>query len=163
MINKNSLKERIFLFFFGTLFLFGGVGVLYLGVNSIDAANDSKNWPTTSGSIIFSEFQQKPAQSGRESPTYIADIKYTYKVNGKKYNSDVVSFGQYSTSNRKHLYAELKKYPLGCQVVVYYNPEDHQHAVLEPGWGLINLIPLALGVTLLGLGSMIAKNGLLKT
>ena len=161
-MKKNSIKETIFLFIIGVCFVVVGIGVLYSGVSSIKEANESRNWPIITGLVISSQAHSQKQQSDVDEVIYLAKIKYSYKVKETIYNNDTVSFSQYRTSNRNYVQDELKKYPVGAKVDVYYNPNNPQIAVLEPRWGLINVVSLVIGFIILIIGGMIARNGIIK-
>jgi hypothetical protein len=57
-------------------------------------------------------------------------INYSYKVNSKTYQSNVIAAGGYDVGG-SGAPKVVAKYPAGSQVTVYYNPQNPQEAVLE--------------------------------
>ena len=81
-----------------------------------------------------------------------ANLKYRYRVNGKKYRSGVISpFCVFGINGMIPSHV-LKKYPKGKSVKVYYSPHSPENSCLEPGIGLKNpftILSLIMGLTLL--------------
>ena len=69
-------------------------------------------------------------------------IPYTYSVEGREYSADRVLFGDLAT--QEQVGQLLGKYPPGKKVVVHYNPQNLQEAVLEPVFLWSNLGNLGL-------------------
>jgi ABC-type Mn2+/Zn2+ transport system ATPase subunit len=77
-------------------------------------------WPFTEGKVITSCFVKE------KDKTKAFIIDYQYWVNGKKWVSNNV--GGQLTAREK-----AKKYPKGKTIIVYYNPNKPQKALLERG------------------------------
>ncbi len=118
-----------------SLFAVIGGGIVYLGYLSYVKSQASKSWPTTQGSVVSSEVTAHRSRSkkGHHRTTYGANVRYEYTVNGVQYSSDKISFGEYRTHSRGPAQATVDRYPPGAEVVVYYNPDQPEEAVLEPG------------------------------
>jgi hypothetical protein len=94
---------------------------------------ESAQWPTTEGTIVKSRFVGTSVR-GWDGDYFIetnAHIQYQYSVNGISYSSSAVNsikspFPLYSSSY-------VSRYPVGAEVIVYYDPKDHSEAVLDPG------------------------------
>jgi hypothetical protein len=56
-------------------------------------------------------------------------VEYEYQVNDQSFRSDRIMIG--GGKSEVELEGVLNRYPLGAQVIVYYNPADPQQAVLE--------------------------------
>ena len=113
----------------------------------------SYNWKETEGVVYKS---QKLSGYGWIGSNFIRtanlSFKYRYRVNGKKYNSDVISVLTVLGINGMIPAQVLKKYPKGKSVKVYYCPEASEKSCLEPGIGLTNpftILILIMGITLL--------------
>ncbi len=138
-------QEKAILLVVGTIFTLAGMGVLWYGIDTVREASASKSWPTTQGIITRSEVRQQKQPSGGGSSSFIAEVSYEYKVDSLSYRNDRISRMDFGTSNRSSVREKKKKYPLGKEVVVFYNPANPLDALLEPGWGWIQAIPLGLG------------------
>ena len=79
-------------------------------------------------------------------------LKYRYRVNSKKYHSDVISAFSVLGISGTIPSQLLKKYPKGKSVKVYYSPKTPEKACLEPGIGVTNpfvILTLIMGLPLL--------------
>ncbi|MFA5261340.1 MAG: DUF3592 domain-containing protein [Candidatus Omnitrophota bacterium] len=123
--------ESLFFLLFAAL----GGGMVYLGYTLYRKSQASKSWPTTQGSVVSPEVTAHHSRSkkGHHRTTYGADVQYEYTVDGVKYSSHKISFGEYRTNNSGQAQATVDHYPPQAQVVVYYNPDKPEEAVLEPG------------------------------
>ena len=110
---------------FALVALFPSAIILY-GQYQLNQARQSEQWPVVPGKIIRS-FVKSSISEGATS--YSADIKYSYTVEGVEHRSDVVVIGGHSYGAN----ATVKRYPLGKEVSVSYDPRKPGRAVLEPG------------------------------
>lgn len=114
----------------------------------------TRNWPKVEGVITKSStrIQREPGTSG--APTTIADVWYTFVIDGIKYQNDTISLAQYGSSSASHAVKEAHKYPVGSRVMVYYNPENYYDSVLEhkTPWVFIGIFA--------GLGSLLFYIGI---
>jgi hypothetical protein len=88
------------------------------------------------------------------------DITYRYEVDGKVYNSDLVTF----MTNEVNVSYYVRQYWVRKKVTVYYSPNDPSFAVLEPDkkldfgfiwWRIIFPYVVLAGVTVLSMISAI--------
>jgi len=86
------------------------------------------NYVQTNATITQSSIQSHTSSDGT---TYSADIEYAYTAGGTEYTSDRHSFFRISTSSRDLAQQTANKYPLGTQVVAYYDPAKPEDAVIE--------------------------------
>lgn len=86
-------------------------------------------WSTTMGKIVSSELERRKSADNVGSTLYPV-IEYSYKVNNKTYQSNVIMAGGYDVGG-SGAPKVIEKYPAGSQVIVYYNPQNPQEAVLE--------------------------------
>jgi hypothetical protein len=116
----------------GIIFALAGGAVFFLfALPPLQYSNTSKSWPTVPGTITKSEIDTWRSDSKTH---YQPDIVYAYSVDGKKYTSSKITVGDPPLDNNvtpaKRLQAE---YPVGKEVVVYYDPELPGSAALKPG------------------------------
>lgn len=139
------------------LTILGFLGTLW-GMNSIRVGIMSNGWPDARGSIISSEVGEiHSADSGgvKGSTTYHPKVNYAYLVDNQKYESTRISAFSYgSTSRQRALDITKKKYPVGRNVDVYYNPKYPKIAVLEKGVGFFAFIPILVGLPMLLFGAL---------
>ena len=121
------------------------------GVRNILNAHESRNWPYTDGTIVYSEAERRSGNKGRSS--YSPRIKFQYSIEGQQYEGDIVAFGMKSVSAGRG-FAErfVKKYPKGKDVKVFYNPVEISKSVLEPGLSKRSFILLAFGISFMLIG-----------
>lgn len=149
---------NIDLLLIGIAFLIIGILVLFFGVKELIKAMVSKKWPTTIGKIVSSEvyrdtilkdvkkakndgklpdsiekFVSTQANTSRGKPTYEVDVFYNYSVNNIEYSSNKVSFGGEAYNNPRFAQRIVNRYPQGKDITVYYNRDNPEESVLEPG------------------------------
>ena len=113
-------------------FVLGGALMTKIGVEELQTADSSKNWPLATGLIKHSEVvYQKNDDS--ESGTYKAVVLYEYTVSGNKFSNDLVAYGENGSCDISHQNSIVNRYREGEEVNVYYSPQDPQESVLEPG------------------------------
>lgn len=127
-----------------TLFLWG-VRDVYFGVASL-------YWPSTAGEIVGSntnlqyEFSTEKGTGRRTSTVrWLTIVRYRYVVDEQKYDSYEIAFNvnnmnrlDWDSPNVRHTDSKatdtyLAQYPVGQEVVVYYNVHNPQNAVLRRG------------------------------
>jgi hypothetical protein len=131
----------------GPMFTLMGIGVLVTGVLDVVKGSESTSWPTARGEMITSEVQSrmKTTKSSRGTGSrrktttsttrvFWSELKYSYSVEGASFEGERVDFGmESSSSNRSGADERVARYPVGEEVLVYYDPIDPSEAVLEPG------------------------------
>lgn len=97
------------------------------------------NWLHTSGKVLSAKAVSRRVRTaetrfgaergGDEQLRNFADIRYEYRVNGKRYTGQRVSIGE--DLGDGDVAGTLARYPRGSNVTVYYDPADPAQAVLE--------------------------------
>ena len=94
------------------------------------AKQAAQDWSSTMGVVITSTVQVKRSYKSRSE---IPVVVYQYQVDGKPYTGQVVKAGEQFFSVR--IYGDAQKtvarYPVGAQVMVYYNPANPAESALE--------------------------------
>jgi hypothetical protein len=118
---------------------FGALGTWSV-FTMLQQSRRSRSWPTVTGKIIHSELtqdisQERDSDDGRirETTMYGVKVAYSYSVGGQAFQSGRIYWSDGIKTNvegpaRKILAA----YPLGKSVVVYYQPDKPDLALLEP-------------------------------
>ena len=142
-----------------SLIIGGLILVTGLIISDIPKMFVSLGWPTTQGTIVHH------TRGGQRFEEYDGDfytnievyIRYEYTVDGLSYSSLTINsiynpFNTYPTE-----YAD--RYPVGKEVIVYYNPKKPAEAVLEPGFvnvlkafGIYSYVLFVLGIYFIYLG-----------
>ena len=94
------------------------------------AKEAAQTWPGTMGVVLSSSVQSR--RSGNSTSTYPVVI-YQYQVNGKPYQGQTIKAGEQFFNVRiiGEAQATANRYPVGAQVMVYYNPAKPQESALE--------------------------------
>ncbi len=116
-------RELLLCFGFAAIF---PLAIILYGQYQLHYARQSKQWPHAPGRIVTSEVR---SSSSEGVTSYSADIEYVYTVQGVEYRSDVVVIGGHSYGAN----ATVKRYSLGSEVSVSYDPGKPKRAVLQPG------------------------------
>src|SRR3989344_4223740 len=121
------------------------IGLIFFitGIINIVRGFSSKNWPSVQGKIISSDIQIH--RNIRQGSNYSSAILFEYFINGTRYFSNRVSFGG-TSSKLISIQRVLVKYPIGTGVLVYYNPQKPQIAVIEPGVTFSTIIFTLVGI-----------------
>lgn len=77
--------------------------------------------------------------------TYSARVVYNYAVDGVQFTGNIVKSGAVEYNWRGPAERVLSRYPPGRDVVVFVDPKNHCHAVLEPGGS--NLYPVFVAIS----------------
>lgn len=92
----------------------------------------STHFVATDGRILSSEVT---TNHGSDSTTYGAKVNYEYRVEGRRYASSRVRFGQMSDSGGAWARQAVRDNPAGATRTVYYDPAHPAEAVLQTGVG----------------------------
>ena len=116
--------------FIGVLVL---IGLTVLGVagNAWRKAQVAKTWPVAEGQILASEVKMN--SSPNATPTFNAEVRYQYTVNGQRYEGNRVAFGYIADSDDDLHGSIVRRLPVGTAVGVRYAPNDPTQAVLAVG------------------------------
>lgn len=117
---------------FSVVFIVGGyLAYKHLTKPLEEEAEASKEWPSVMGVITASDLHTELSDGQK---MYSADIHYSYSVGNKEYYGEgITAVDGGTTSLKQAVKKELKKYPKGKEVTVYYDPEFPQSSVLETG------------------------------
>jgi hypothetical protein len=121
----------------GIILLVVGSLVLVFSLYKIQDLIKSNDWPAVEGKITDMRLtKQNDEDSGK---FYRIDLRYEYQLGDSLYS------GEDKLVNYQSKKRELKKkYALGEPLTTYYNPEQVEESVLEPGINLGMLIALIL-------------------
>lgn len=126
------------------LFIVAGIGITAWGVRIIMAARKTQIWPSVDGDIVHSI-------EGSETEDLLPEIEFSYRVGSESFRQ-IMAFPSGTMPTPEFSQSYLKKYPVGCSVKVYYNPEQHDIATLEPGMANGDWMVLVAGITTVFIG-----------
>ena len=143
------------------LIVLAGVVGRVMCLRSLARNRSSFKWPTTQGKVVSS--MVKTIGFG-DDVRQRAEIIYEYEVGEKKLQSGRVSLSDdYSDAQLTdaQIQDKVKKYPIGEEVTVYFDPADPRESLLEPKQNTTMYLLMAVcGLVIAGaLWYSIATNG----
>ncbi|MBL4761986.1 MAG: DUF3592 domain-containing protein [Gammaproteobacteria bacterium] len=118
-----------------------GLVLMGFGIKNRINAYQSKFWPTVQGIVAHSSVGSE--RDDDEFIRYRVSVSYDYVLGSKSYYGRVIQFSMSDFRDEVKAKAVADKYPKGDHVTVYYEPENPDKSVLEPGgsggWLLIAL------------------------
>ena len=116
-----------------------GILLISFGLYNVSIGNASRDWPTTSATISHSSVET--FQTVRQNDTgtrvkthYKLVARFEYTVEGQTYESDrYAEYGDMTSTSRLVIERALQKYEVGSEVLTYYDPENPDVGILEPG------------------------------
>ncbi len=128
--------------------IFGIIGAVMLFKYFQDKkkAEESQNWSSAAGRITESYVRREENMDsdGYTTTSYYPEVRYGYEFLGTEYTGDKIAFGGKMGGNQKNAQERLAQYPVGKNVIVYYDPNNVEDAVLERKMG--GKIMLIVGV-----------------
>jgi len=107
----------------------GSLATWFLLVQPLLKHSAAQSWPQTPCKIISSEVK---VSRDSDSTTYRPEIKYSYIVAGKPYQSERISFLKFTgSSSRRAADTTVKQYPAGAMANCFYNPNQPAESTLE--------------------------------
>ena len=142
--------------------VFSGIGFsMLLGVfMGMRKSKESRQWPAASGKITESATQGSFEQTGRggmwiERPK----LSYTYTVDSKEYEGHSIGVAEMGSASKQDAQEKIAPYPVGKEVMVFYNPRNPDEAILEKQSGANTFVFLGIvGTILLTIGILIWFN-----
>ena len=75
----------------------------------------SRDWPHVAGHVIHSHYE---VQTSEKNPTYIAEIQYAYRVQGKDFTNNDLGFER--LSDEEVVRDLIRDHPDGSAISVYF-------------------------------------------
>ena len=116
-----------------SIMILAGLLFIFLAVNQrMKAKRAEETWQTIPGVITNSQIQTHHSRNskGQSRTSYEPCVNYQYQIMGSSYTGNSIGFGKANYDFNK-ANSIIAKYPQGATVMVHYNPEDPQKAVLE--------------------------------
>ena len=146
--------------FFGVALILAGSIWFVWSLYSLGKGRKSEFWNVTTGIITKSEVIELSLRKGGGACPI---VHYEYSLYGKLYKSDRIFWGNVHTScTRDSAQQVAEKYMEGTQVTVYYNPNNTQESVLEPGSAHGSMLSLAVSCIPIIAGIVQLMTGFLK-
>lgn len=136
-----------------------GLGVLLNGLRLRARRQASAAWPSVLGRALSAEIKKQVVSSGGKSHTrhtyYRPVVEYEYTVDGVRYESDRVAFGNVIKNTEAEVQQLLEQTMEGSALRVFYNPQKPKDAVLlnqetsgAVGGIVAGAIVIALGIVM---------------
>ncbi|OAI54783.1 hypothetical protein AYO44_14225 [Planctomycetaceae bacterium SCGC AG-212-F19] len=134
-----------------------GLLVLLFAIGYTGIVIQSMRWPIAPGRIISSGVQEyQVTDEGTTSTHYKVSVVYAYEVNGRKYTGDRLRMGIVISGTLTALAKRTaRRYPVGDEVEVYYNPKKPSESVLHPYTNWI-VLPWLMAAAMLWLAWAVA-------
>jgi hypothetical protein len=145
-------------YIFTAALLIAGIWLTIYGVEHPLWSLRAASWPTVEGQIIASSVE---TFRSRRSTSYAPKVSYSYKVGATLYSSDVIEFSLENSGDAVSVREVVNRFPASSKVTVHYSPNDPQTACLIAGaisWR--DFIPILIGLVLLGVGVLTAREGM---
>jgi hypothetical protein len=133
-----------------------GLLIVYGGLSSYLRGKKMLRWPTAIGTIKTSEIlgddkSVEEAVKAQEEATvqtsiwYEANIMYAYEVDGKQYEFNRITQMDIGDTDTYRATLTIRKYTVGMEVNVFYNPDNPAEAILEPAGGVDGVAGAIMG------------------
>ena len=132
----------------GAVFALIGLGILIHGMYLFSQAAASTSWPQADGWITTSRVKPSGGKESRPQPI----VEYEYTVDGKPRQGNRVKAAKVTGFGGPSAGDIVRKYPVGKQVTVYYDPDQESFALLEPGLSASAFVQPGFGLAFLCAG-----------
>jgi hypothetical protein len=137
------IERNLNAYFIGTELLIAAV-CLTIGCLVIARARNNRRkaqaclkWPTVMGKILSSTASMRiqPIVEYGGIGYFVPEVRYTYQVDGTRYESNHLQFGfdRFSAGSKRRAGAIAARYPVNAEVPVYFDPANPSVAVLMQG------------------------------
>lgn len=126
--------------------------VLYFAFNVVPKAVSSNNWVETNAIITANKLiksQRTQTRTEKQITVFSAKVSYEYQVAGNTFEGSTQKLAEREKDGAKTHKAMLELYPIGNQLMVYYNPNNPSESVTKKGFTALHWI--IAGLLLLGL------------
>ena len=108
-------------------------GFAYVHFRAVAKAKAAESWPLAGGRVQSSEVrvEESSDRDGGSTTWYNPIVRYSYTAGGREHQGNRLRFGNPRSASRNKADAAIVPYPPGASVMVRYNPEDPEEAVLE--------------------------------
>lgn len=96
-------------------------------IKSFHEFEESKNWPSVTGKIVYSEVVRPSATNSRRDFL----VNYDYEVDGKEYRGNRTTL--YTIIDEEEAVGFQAQFKTGSSVLVYYRTEVPSESILVPG------------------------------
>lgn len=126
--------------------VFGSIGVMLLwsGIDGMAKATRADAWPSVPATLNSVELKESMDSDGS---TFEVVVDYVYRVGGRTYGGDTLSFG-YSGSSGQEAHAQIyRKLQNARTVRVRYNPDRPEQSTIAHGLNRAHMIHMGFALT----------------
>ncbi len=135
--------------FVGIIFLFLGLISLAIGISMGVEGLKAKRWPRAKGRIIKSKITELRSKSKIRIARLCLELEYLYLVGEKIFEGHRYDTGWRCFASEDHIKNIIENYPVGKEVLVYYNPQNPQRSLLMPGLNWSVFLMTGVGIVIL--------------
>jgi hypothetical protein len=128
-----------------------GVGAVFYGIRQKNRVEASQSWLSAMGTITSAQVVQNLTT---DSVEYNVLLRYEYVVNGIGYSGQRIGFNSRAYLRKKGALAQLERYPVNSQIMVYFDPQKPADSVL------VREAPFSTLYVALGIGSLAVAAGI---
>ncbi|NTV28491.1 MAG: DUF3592 domain-containing protein [Candidatus Omnitrophica bacterium] len=137
-------------------FILFGAYLFLPAFHDVYFVQSSGGWPITPGKVISAELEKRwPDRGDTFEQGYLARIWYVYTANNIEYMGHSIRLHDDYTKDVRSVESALKRYPVGQQIDVRYDPRDPTMSIVEK-----NSVP-AVDCAKMGLGLLFVMFGAL--
>ena len=114
---------------------------------------NKEKWVATTGRILSTNIIEEDSSGSQNSSiSYVVNVVWEYKVEGKWFKAESKGWGTGSYSRKKEAMAKQEQYATELEKDVYYNPEKLYESVFELKSGVLADTSGKLATCMKGLG-----------
>ena len=146
----------------GGLIALCGVGMVLYGLRQRQRQHASASWPSVQGRVLSAEIKQQVTKSGNQVRTretwYRPIVRYEYEVDGVRYESSRVAFGDVRRKREDDVRQLLNQSMRAGSLRVFYNPQEPEDAVLlnTEKSGVVATMLVGAALTIAGIATGVA-------
>ena len=106
------------------------IGFIVFGLFTMRETSRSRGWARIDGRVVTSNVTEF---TGKSRTTWRPMVVYSYSVGSGRFMSTRIAFHSMASGNRNDAAKIAARYPAGSRVPVFYDPQDPEQAVLQPG------------------------------
>lgn len=106
-----------------------GVGLVFWGWSRLSTARESAEWPTVEGVVRSAHVEET---GGGRKAKWSPIIRYEYRVEGRLYSSDHLSWAIEKYDTRREAEEIVALFAPDTDITAYYNPADPSESVVLP-------------------------------
>lgn len=152
---ETSTVLKIILSIVCLVFFVSGCVLGVIAYRAIAEAKVSLEWPKVPGKIVRSgvdvsvnrDRSRDRNRRHQETRSYSAAIEYEFEVDGKVHHGTRIAVISDQFGSKNWAEATAKRFPIGSEVSVSFNPSSPEQCILEPGrWGGAGFLLILAGI-----------------